>query len=273
MAGAPRSPRPASVAAALEQAAQALQAGRLDEAERLARGVVKASPANAAAAQLLGQSLLLQGRAADAIAPLQRAARRRQDPVLETLLAHALEETGRTDKAVELLREAATRRPAYPLAFVELGDLLRKLGRFDEALAVLESGLALVPDAAVLRMALGYVHLARHDRAQARALFQAVRDAAPGRYDARVALAQVLALDGDYATAAALYRDALALRPDDAATRIALGKCLLEMGEREAGETAIRTAGTMPGAIAALTAVPHGRAFLRPSQAAKFLAG
>jgi predicted Zn-dependent protease len=273
MAGAPRPERPGSVPAAVEQAARALQEGRPDEAERLAGGVLKASPGNAAAAQLLGQALLLQGRAADAVAPLQRAARRGQDPVLETLLARALAETGRTDKSIDLLREAATRRPAYPLAFVELGDLLRRLGRFDEAQAVLEGGLALAPDAAVLRMSLGYLHLARHDRTGARAHFQAVRAAAPGRYDARLALAQVLSLDGEFAAAADLYRDALALRPDDAATRIALGKCLLEMNEREAGETAIRTAGTVGPAIAALTAAPHGRAFLRPSAAAKFLGG
>jgi hypothetical protein len=58
-------------------------------------------------------------------------------------------------------------------------------------------------------------------------------------------------------------------------TRISLGKCLLEMGEREAGETVLRTvardAGATGLAITALAATPHGRFFLRPSAAAKFL--
>jgi Flp pilus assembly protein TadD len=272
----PATERPRTVLEALDRAAVALRVQWPDEAERLAGEVLKSDRGNTAAARVLGQALLMQGRPLEAIEPLQRAARRRPDPMLETLLGRALADAGRTDEALERLRQATSRRPAYPLAFVELGDLLGKLGRLDEALPVFETGLALAPDAAVLRVALGYLHLARNDRAKARALFLAVRAAAPERHDARVALAQVLGLDGDYATAADLYRDALALRPDDAATQLALANCLLEMGERDAGEAALRTVaggGTrMAGsAIAALAAAPHGRVFLRPSAAAKFL--
>jgi predicted Zn-dependent protease len=93
-----------------------------------------------------------------------------------------------------------------------------------------------------------------------------------------VGLAKTLALQGDYAGAADLYHAALALRPDDPLTRIALGKCLLEMGEREAGEAAIRAAGRGSPALAglaltALASTPHGRVFMRPSAAARFLGG
>ena len=270
----PPSERPSTILEALDRAAMALRAQRPDEAERLAAEVLKSDRGNAAAARVLGQALLMQGRPLEAVDPLQRAARRAPDPVIETLLGRALAEAGRTDDALDRLRQATTRRPAYPLAFVELGDQLGKLGRYDEALPVFEAGLALSPDAAVLRMAMGYLHLARHDRAPARALFLAVRAAAPERHDARLALAQVLTLDGDFAAAADLHREALALRPDDSATRIALAKCLLEMGERQAGEAALRTVardGMAGPAIAALAAAPHGRVFLRPSAAAKFL--
>ena len=250
---------------------------RPDEAELLAGDVLKSDRGNGAAARVLGQALLMQGRALEAINPLERAARRTPDPVIETLLGRALAEAGRTGEALDRLRQASSRRPAYPLAFVELGDQLGKLGRFDEALPVFETGLALSPDAQVLRMALGYLHMNRNDRSKARALFLAVRAAAPERHDARLALAQVLALDGDHAAAAELYRGALALRPDDAATRIALAKCLLEMGERDAGEAALRAVARDncgdggPGHRRPGRRVPHGRAFLRPSAAAKFL--
>jgi Tfp pilus assembly protein PilF len=123
---------------------------------------------------------------------------------------------------------------------------------------------------------LGYVHLNRNDRVAARDQFQQVRAAAPGRYDGMVGLANVLALDGEYAEAAALYRQALELQPDNALTRLSLGRCLLEMGERDAGETALRAAaGGSPErvwpAIVALAATPRGRVFLRPSAAARFL--
>jgi predicted TPR repeat methyltransferase len=85
-------------------------------------------------------------------------------------------------------------------------------------------------------------------------------------------------LDGEYAAAAETYRRVLALRPDDAMARADLGRCLLEMGDRDAGEASIRTAtGGGPHmvgrAIASLAASSHGRFFLRPSAATKFLRG
>jgi Tfp pilus assembly protein PilF len=143
-------------------------------------------------------------------------------------------------------------------------------------MAVFESGLALEPDAIILRVGLGYLHLHRNERPKARDLFLQVRAAAPERHDALVGLASVMVLDGEYAAAADLYRLALGVRPDDAVTRISLGKCLLEMGKRDAGEATLRAAARgaaqMAGpAIVALAGAPHGRFFLRPSAAAKFL--
>jgi Flp pilus assembly protein TadD len=75
-----------------------------------------------------------------------------------------------------------------------------------------------------------------------------------------------------------LFRHALGLRPDDAMTRNNLGACLLELGERDAGEAslraAVRSAPQMAGlAITSLAAASHGRFFLRPSAVAKFLRG
>jgi tetratricopeptide (TPR) repeat protein len=114
-----------------------------------------------------------------------------------------------------------------------------------------------------------------NDRARARAEFEAVRRAAPQRFDATAGLATVLELDGVYRGAADLCRAALALRPDPA-TQIRLARCLLELGEREAGEAALKAAagGSTQAtglAIAALAAAPRGRLFLKPSAAAGFL--
>ena len=85
-------------------------------------------------------------------------------------------------------------------------------------------------------------------------------------------------LDGEYASAAEIFRRVVALRPDDAFARADLGRCLLEMGERDAGEASIRMA-TREGpellgrAIMSLAISSRGRFFLRPSAAAKFLRG
>jgi tetratricopeptide (TPR) repeat protein len=273
----PSSPeRPSVGNQALEKAILAFRMQRLDEAERLASDVLKSDRGNVLAAQVLGRALLMQNRPDEALDPLQRAARRSNDPETETLLAAVLAAAGRGDEALDQLRRTAARRPPFPPAFLELGNQLGKAGRFDEGIAVLESGLALTPGVVDLQMGLGYLHAKRNDRAKARALFSQVHAAAPERHDALVALARVMAMDGEYAAAADLYRCALGLQPDDSATRVSLGKCLLEMGERDAGEATLRaatrgTAQLAGPAITALAAAPHGRFFLRPSAVAKFL--
>jgi predicted Zn-dependent protease len=268
--------RPSPGNPAIDRAMLAFQMQRFDEAERLASGLLKSDRGNILAAQILGRALLMQNRADEAIDPLQRAARRSNDPEVETLLAVVLAAAGQRDAALDQLRRTTARRPPFPPAFLELGNQLRKIGRFDEGITVLENGLKLTPDAVDMQIGLGYLYVARNDRAKARALFLQVRAAAPGRHDAIVALAKVMAVDGEYAEAAGLYRHALGLQPDDAVTRVNLGKCLLELGEREAGEATLRAATRgstqLAGqAITALAAAPHGRFFLRPSAVAKFL--
>jgi predicted Zn-dependent protease len=152
------------------------------------------------------------------------------------------------------------------------------MGRAEDGVAVFEEGLALAPHAAVLRIGLAYLHLSRNERTAAQALFAQVHAAAPQRHDAMIGLADVMSRNGDYAAAADFLRRALALRGGDAATRIRLAKCLLEMGERQAGEAAMRAAlrdDPQLGwdAVQALSGATHGRAFLRPSTAVRFLGG
>jgi tetratricopeptide (TPR) repeat protein len=268
--------RPNSSNPALENAVFALRMQRPDEAERLAAGVLKSNRGDALAAQVLGRALLMLNRADEAIVPLERAARRSDDPAIKTLLAEALAAAGRSNEALEQLREATSRRPPFPPAFLQYAGQLSKTGRFDEAIAVLESGIALTPDAVDLQIERGFVHVKRNNRATARAIFLQVLAAVPERYDVLPALAKVMALDGEYAAAADIYRRALALKPDDAMSRNNLGICLLELGERDAGEAslreAVRGAPYMAGqAITSLAASSHGRFFLRRSAAAKFM--
>ena len=264
-------------AQALDAAAFALQMQRPAEAEKLAAGVLRNDRGNVGAAELLGRALLMQRRAADAIEPLQRAAKRTSHPGLETLLAAALGAAGKRDEALAQLRQTTTRRPAFPQAFLELGNQLGKLGRLDEAVAVLEDGIALAPQLVELRVELGFISLKRNDRVRARALFEEILKAAPGRLDATIGLANTRTFDGNYAEAAELYRRALTQRPNDPALRNGLAVCLLELGDRTAGEAALRDLARNPQmasqAMLSLAGSSHGRFFLRPSAAAKFLQG
>jgi tetratricopeptide (TPR) repeat protein len=170
----------------------------------------------------------------------------------------------------------APQAPTDPQTILRQGEALSAAGRLDQAVAIFEQGLRAFPAADGFRISLGYLRLRLNDPGAARAMFEHVRTAAPGRQDAMVGLAQVLDLEGDHAAAADLYRRALAIRPDNAGARIALGKCLLELGERDAGEAELRRvaehAPELAGPVlSALAASPRGRFFLRPSAGRDFL--
>lgn len=260
----------------LADAVTALRRQQPQEAERLASVVLHADPDDVAAAGVLGRALLIQNRAAEAMMPLERAAQRIADPEIETLLALALSATGQAEQALDRLRMAATRRPVYPPAYLEQAGLLARKGRFEEAVAVLESGLALAPGSIEMRMELGFVHLKRNDRKSARAMMRQALDAAPGRPDILAALARMMAMDGEYAEAADCFRRVLEQWPEDAFSRNNLGACLLEMGRREEAEAhlraAVRSAPQAAGMVlTSLASASHGRFFLKPSDAAKFL--
>lgn len=250
--------------------------GQFGEAEQIAGEVLRASRTDIAAAAILARALLAQNRAVEAIAPLERAVRRGDDAGMETLLGAAFAGAGRQADAIEQLRKTAARRPPFLPAFKELAGQLGAAGRPEEAIAVLDSALALAPDSLDLQLDLAWMHLMRNARAPARAILARVNQMAPGRPEILAALARIMKFDGDYAAAADLYRQALRLRPDDALTRTDLAACLLELGERDAGEAelriALRSGPQMLGkAAATLSDGSHGRFFLRPSAVVKFL--
>jgi tetratricopeptide (TPR) repeat protein len=131
----------------LQWATAAINRGRGEDAERLAREVLARIPQHPRALDILGCALLLQGRPEQAIASLEKAARTRQDPTIETRLAVALRQIGRTDDALARVTRATRRRPANAEAFGELGFQLFALRRSDEAIKAVERGLELLPDA------------------------------------------------------------------------------------------------------------------------------
>jgi predicted Zn-dependent protease len=267
---------PALAAATISRAVQAFQAGRPEEAISLSGTLLRADPGDAAAAWVWGQVMLTQGRSAEALGPLQATARLTADPAIEMLLGRALVNLGRADEAEVVLRQAIARSPGFEMAFLELVDQLNKAHRLSEALVIAEQGLEAFPTSHAIRLALGYVLMRRNDRAGARAQFSQVRDEAPERHDAMVALAEVLVLDGEHREAARLYRAVLDQRPEHSTARMSLARCMLEIGERTEAEALLRAAvrddpDAARVAITVLATTAHGRLFLRPSAAQRFL--
>ena len=262
----------------LQRAMVALNSQRPQEAERIAQDILKADPRHGKALHVLGCALLMQGRAQEAVAPLESAARGRHDPEIETQLAMAQIESGRPDDALVLLKRATKRRPPYAQAFHALSRLLFSKERHDEAAEVLSRGLEIAPMMPELSILLGIVHLQRRDFANAKVAFARALNISPDSPDALHGMATAHWQLCEYQPAADHFRRYLMRSPDDAGTWLGLGHCLLEIGQRDAGYDCFRTAARgdprrYGSALASLVNSGRARFWLKPSAAERFLRG
>lgn len=260
---------------ALQRALFALNSGRPADAGRIAADVLKTSPRNVLALQVLTNALLLQNRIADAIAPLEAATRGNHDPQIETMLGIALRQAGRIEDALSWLKRAVKRRPPHAQAFYELGCLLSFLNRDDEAVEAFNRGLELAPLMPQLSIQLGYVLLRRKSYAEAKIAFGRALANSAGSPEALFGMAKAHQAEGDNAAAAGYFRQCLMSRPNDTDMWLQLGYCLLEVGDRAAGYECFRTATrgdpqNYGNALAALVKSGRGRFWLKPSKAAQY---
>jgi tetratricopeptide (TPR) repeat protein len=263
-------------AGALAQAMAAADSGNLGEAERIARVVLAKNPRHVEALQLLGGLLMAQKRPRDAIAPLEEAARRAANPELETHLAIALHEIGRTDEAVAWLYRAIERAPVHVGAFHELGNLLRMKRRYAEAESVLKRGVEAAPTIPELSLALGGICLDRADPGGAKIAFARVLSIVPGHADALMGFGVALQYEGDFARAAERFRRVLAHDPAHHRARMNLGYCLIELGQVDDGIACLRAAVEAAphhygSALRMLISAGRGRFWLKRSAAAERL--
>jgi tetratricopeptide (TPR) repeat protein len=262
----------------LRQAKLALDANRPQEAQRIAHQILKIDPRRAQALHVLGCALLMQDRAADALAPLEEAARASRDPEIDTLLAIALRRLGRNVDALSRLKRATRRRPPFGAAFHELGYLLFSMERYADAIEVLSRGHELVPMMPALSILLGNVFLACRNFRDAQVHFARALNISPNSPDAMYGLGTAHWRLCQYQAAADLFRRYLVHNPDDANTWLSLGHCLLELGQSHAGYECFRTAARgdpkrYGAALAALVNAGRSRFWLKPSRAQQFLRG
>lgn len=260
----------------LQRASAAIQHNRPDEAERLARQVLHEDAGELTALHLLGCALLVQRRPAEAVEPLEAAARGRRDSTIETQLAIALRQTGRIEDALAKLKRAIKREPPCPAAFHELGSLLFSLERFDDAAVVVQQGMRAAPWMLELPVLLGGILGARRDRAGAKAAYAGALTVAPDHPAAHFGMGCVLQDEADFANAAQHFRQALRADPHDAQARLRIAACLLELGQADDAlsflQTAVRAVPQAYGAaLKIVSSSARGRFWLRPSAAARVL--
>jgi tetratricopeptide (TPR) repeat protein len=254
----------------------AFDQGRLDEAERLARDLLRRHPLVPGVLHLLGVALLIQKRPRDAVGPLADAARETDNPTLETHYALALRDVGRKDEAIDWLRRAISRKPVFAAAFHELGLILCGMRRYEDAEDVFKQGIELAPGVAELAVELGGVYICRAEPTNAKAAFMRALALAPDHVRALHGCGTALLFEGEFERAAAQFRQVLARIPEHARARLDLAHCLLELGRFEAGVAELRAVVRFSpqhygAALKMLASSRCGRLWLRPSTAASFL--
>jgi tetratricopeptide (TPR) repeat protein len=262
---------------ALQRARFALHNRRPEDAERIARDLLKGRPRHKRALNILGYALLMQARADDAIETLEPAARDLRDPEIETQLGLALRQARRDEDAVAQLRRATSRRPPFAPAFLELGSLLFSMRRYDEAVEALSRGLEAEPIPEI-SIQLGHALLALRDRAAAKIAFSNALGLVPNAVSALWGMGKAEQELGDHKAAIEYFRRCLMQAPNEVGTLLNLGHSLFAVGNLDAGYEAFRAAARgdqkrYATALTTLVKLDRGRFWLRPSAAARFLRG
>jgi tetratricopeptide (TPR) repeat protein len=165
---------------ALVESAQALSAGRLNEAEHLLRPWLDQHPEDAAALRLLAEVAARVGKRHDAqdllrkaleIAPAYRSARIR--------LSSLLLEEGKAAEALTVLDDMLAFEPDSVAVLASKASVLGKVGEYSRALELYKEMLALAPDKPGLWLSLGHINNTLGDAAGSIAAYRRVTELQP----------------------------------------------------------------------------------------------
>src|SRR5690606_36106042 len=168
--------------AALQVAAtaQALEAGRVDEAERQLEPAHARYPEHPEVLRLHAGVLGQRGRYDEAIAACRRALlQRANDPLQHNTLGTVLAEAGQYDDAIAALRRCCELQPGYAVAYYNLGVLLTRCVRHDEATITLRKAVELDPSHSDARALLADMLRVGNHPVQAAAEYRRILSARP----------------------------------------------------------------------------------------------
>jgi Flp pilus assembly protein TadD len=137
-----------------------LQQGEADEAIAHLQTSIALEPENSQAHNNLGWAFVHQGQIEEAIGQFQRALEIEPGSAkLHFNLGAAYDRTGETDKAIGQYQTAIQLQPDLAQARNNLGNILLQKGRTDEATAQFQEGVKLLPRSTMLRNNLGDAYL------------------------------------------------------------------------------------------------------------------
>jgi len=216
---------------------QLFQAGRLAEAERIMRGVLKRSPRHPGALQTAGMIAARQG-------DLERAERLLKQCVeaapgqagAHINLANLLLARAKPKAAERSYRRALNLAPQLPVAHYNLGRCLSALGQPEAAAEAYRQALALQPDFVEAGLNLAALLAEREGWSEAEQLYRDLLQRHPRRPEIAVHFGDLLRQLGRGAEACAQYRAVLDDHPGQGRATLGLGLALLD--EQALGEAA-----------------------------------
>ena len=214
------------------------QAGRLDDAEKLALSITERFPKHPFAWKVLGALLKQTGRTVESLAPMRKSVQLApQDAQAHTNLGLTLKELGKLEEAEASHADAIALEPNFSKAHYNLGNTLKELGRLQDAEASYTRAIALEPNFAEAHSNLGVTlqELGRLDEAEA-SYKQAIA-LNPDYAQAYNNLGNTLQKLGRLDEAEASYKQAITLKPYLAEAHSNLGVTLKELGRLDEAES------------------------------------
>ena len=218
-------------------AGEALESGRVDEAERRLADAVTTDPQHPEVLRMQAGIHSLRGRSQQAISTMRLAlAQRPQDALYHNTLGTLLGSAGDYDAAIAALRHGCELQPDLAIAWYNLGVMLTRSVRNEEAASALRRAVALAPDHASARALLGDMLRTRGHTGEAEAEYRKVLAERPWTGIAWWGLADLRTVrfsDDDIAQMQAALQQPRASEDDRIATGFALAKAL-DDGDRHA---------------------------------------
>ena len=219
----------ATVSEALATALGHHQAGRLEKAEEMYRGVLRLDAEHPHGLHLLGIVCHQQGKNQSAIEYLDRAiplAKPTAEIYTSRAAAHLM--AGHIGQGIDDCRRALEIDPRHAPAHANLAHGLNEREDFEEAEASSRRALEIEPDSASTHLNLGRALRGQDKLEEARAAYERSLQLDPNRAQTHDNLGNLLRQDGKLDEARASYRRALELDPSRAKTHDNLAKLLLE---------------------------------------------
>nr|MEA2797105.1 hypothetical protein [Phenylobacterium sp.] len=223
------------------------QAGRLREAEKLYRALLKLNPTEFGCLHGLGRLCFREGRVEEAAKWFQRAvAQDKKSAAARCDLGAALARLDRHQDSVRSYEAALAIEPDHALTRFNMGTALHALGRPAEAITHFEYAIRLAPNVAETHNSLGLSLASLERHADALACYQQAIAIRPGYVPAHCNVGLALRALNRPGDALAHYRNAIELEPDQAEAHEGLGAALEALGSideaRRAYEKAIELA-------------------------------